>query len=161
LQLKESGEADQGGQRKIKAEKNEERDAWKQTLAAEGITTEVEDDDDNLVDDTVEVSKLTGTPVGEDSLLYAVPVCAPYQTLSKYKYKIKLTPGNIKRGKASKQCIEIFMRGDGDKSLPAERNRELSKRVGDNDWVQVMCSDVKISAPGITKHSKTKKTGKK
>jgi predicted ribosome quality control (RQC) complex YloA/Tae2 family protein len=160
LQVKDNEETVEGGQRKTKAEKEKERDAWNQTLAAEGIVTEGDVDDD-LVDDTVEVSKLTGVPVGEDSLLYAVPVCAPYQTLSKYKYRIKLTPGNLKRGKASKQCVEMLLRGDGEKSLPAERNRELVKRVGDNDWVQVMCSDVKISAPGITKTTKANKTAKK
>ena len=108
-----------------------------------------------------EMSKLTGAPVGEDSLLYAIPVCAPYQTLSKYKYRIKLTPGNLKRGKAAKQCIEMFLKGDGDKSPPAERNRELMKRVSDNDWVQVMCSDVKISAPGANKNAKQKREAAK
>jgi hypothetical protein len=62
--------------------------------------------------------------------------------------------------------MDMFLKGDGDKSLPAERNRELMKRVSDNEWVQVMCSDVKISAPGASKNSKqnkdaTKKAGKK
>ena len=140
--------------------KRRKKEAWKETLAAEGIAADDEGDDD-LVDDIVEISKLTGAPVGEDSLLYAIPVCAPYQTLSKYKYRIKLTPGNLKRGKAAKQCIEMFLKGDGDKSPPAERNRELMKRVSDNDWVQVLCSDVKISAPGANKNAKQKKEAAK
>lgn len=165
VQLEGDGVTGEGGRRKTKVEKEKEKEAWKETLAAEGIAAEEEGDDD-LVDDTVEMRKLTGAPVGEDSLLYAIPVCAPYQTLSKYKYKIKLTPGNLKRGKAAKQCMDMFLKGDGDKSLPAERNRELMKRVSDNEWVQVMCSDVKISAPGASKNSKqnkdaTKKAGKK
>lgn len=160
VQLEGNGDTGEGGRRKTKVEKEKEKEAWKETLAAEGIAADEEGDDD-LVDDTVEMRKLTGAPVGEDSLLYAIPVCAPYQTLSKYKYKIKLTPGNLKRGKAAKQCIEMFLKGDTDKSLPAERNRELMKRVSDNDWVQVMCSDVKIGAPGANKNAKPKEAAKK
>jgi predicted ribosome quality control (RQC) complex YloA/Tae2 family protein len=159
VQLDGDGESGEGGRRKTKAEKEKEKEAWKETLAAEGIAEDEGEDD--LVDDTLEISKLTGIPVAEDSLLYAVAVCAPYQTLSKYKYRVKLTPGNLKRGKASKQCVDMFLKGDGDKSLHSERNRELVKRVNDNDWVQAMCSDVKITAPGANKNAKKNKAASK
>ncbi|VEL42477.1 unnamed protein product [Protopolystoma xenopodis] len=61
-----------------------------------------EDDEDNkLQEDSllVVLNALTGQPLPEDILFYAIPVCAPYQTLSSYKFKVKLTPGVIKRGK--------------------------------------------------------------
>eukprot|EP00978_Attheya_sp_CCMP212_P023484 scaffold72052_cov24-Attheya_sp.AAC.1 len=70
--------------------------------------------------------------------MYAVVVCAPYQTLAQYKYRVKLTPGNQKRGKASKQCIEMFLRGSNSNSnnnnndsssRDHNRNRELMKLV--------------------------------
>lgn len=147
--------SEKGGKRKTKEDKLREKEVWKETLAAEGIPNE--DGDEIEIDDTAEISKLTGMPHAEDALLYVVPVCAPYQTLSKYKYKVKLNPGNLKRGKAAKQCIEIFLKNDGDKSLQSERNRELIKRIADNDWVQVMCSDVKISAPGANRGNKKNK----
>jgi hypothetical protein len=44
---------------------------------------------------------LTGSPLPEDNLLFAVPVCAPYISLQKYKYKVKLTPGSTKKGKGT------------------------------------------------------------
>jgi hypothetical protein len=104
--------------------------------------------------------------------MYANVVCAPYQTLTQYKYRVKLTPGNQKRGKASKQCIEMFLRGSSNSSSNSNnkndsssrdhnRNRELMKLVGENEWVQAICGDVKISAPGASKLIKTQKKGGK
>ena len=134
--------------------------AWKATLAEEGIVDE--DLDQDAIDDIIEISKLTGKPQAEDAILYALPVCAPYQSLSQYKYRVKLTPGNQKRGKAAKQCVEILTKLDGDKTANAERCRELIKHVGDNDWIQTICADVKISSAGASKIAKKQKAnGKK
>mmetsp|Transcript_17294 Transcript_17294/g.26194 ORF Transcript_17294/g.26194 Transcript_17294/m.26194 type:complete len:519 (+) Transcript_17294:2-1558(+) len=146
--------------RKTKAEKEKEKKDWKETLAAEGIVNE--DLDEDGLDDTVELGKLSGRPVANDSLLHAVPICAPYQTLSQYKYRVKLTPGNLKRGKAAKQCVDLFTHQNEEKTPHVERMRDLIRRLTDNDWVQVMCSDVKISSAGGNKSSKSqKKKGKR
>jgi predicted ribosome quality control (RQC) complex YloA/Tae2 family protein len=136
--------------RKKKSEKIAEEESWRNTLAEEGIVDgngEVED----TVDDTSELSKLSGKPEREDLILYAVPVCAPYQSLSKYKYKVKLTPGNLKRGKASKQCIAVFLKDDSKSKTGNDLSRDLIKKVADNEWVQAICGDVKISAAGASK----------
>ena len=124
------------------------------------------DDDGQEVDDTTELDKLTAKPHPEDVLIQAVPVCAPYSTLSHYQYRVKLTPGNGKRGKASKQCVDMML-----KSIPQTPKsngnhlalqRELIKRINDNDWVQAMISNVKITAPGSSKLIKQQKgKGKK
>lgn len=146
------------GKRKTKAEKEAEEKSWKQTLAEEGI---VEDDSEiDAVDDTVELSKLTGKPLNEDLILFAVPVCAPYQTLSKYAYRVKLTPGSMKRGKASKQCITMYLK-DGQKSAFVDRNKDLIRKVADNEWVSAICGDVKISAAGASKAMKNQKSKSK
>lgn len=151
--------------RKTKNEKNQELSKWKKAVTEEGIPDEL-DDDDNAVDDTIEISKLTGKPHLEDLLLYCVPVCGPYSSLQQYTYRVKLTPGNLKRGKAVKQCIEMFLRTDKSKALSAsqEKQLELIKKVNDNDWIQVMCPDTKISAAGASKaikaSNKTKKSTK-
>jgi len=136
--------------RKNKSEKIAEERSWKNTLAEEGIVDgngEVED----TVDDTAELSKLTGKPERDDLILYAVPVCAPYQSLSKFTYRVKLTPGNLKRGKASKQCIAVFLKDDAKSKTENDISRDLIKKVADNEWVQAICGDVKISAAGASK----------
>jgi len=54
-----------------------------------------------------ELFKLTGNPHPNDILLFAVPVCAPYTSLlSNYKYRVKLTPGAMKKGKAAHQVLD-------------------------------------------------------
>jgi hypothetical protein len=127
-------------------------------LAEEGIVEDESEED--AVDDTVELSKLTGKPLNEDLILFAVPVCAPYQTLSKYAYRVKLTPGNMKRGKASKQCIDMFLK-DGPKSEIADQYKDLIRKVADPEWVSAMCGDVKISAAGASKAMKNQKSKSK
>ena len=150
-----------GGKRKTKAEKEENDLKWKQTMAEEGIVDG--DIDEDAVDDTVELNKLTGKPHADDLILGAVAVCAPYSTISQYTYRIKLTPGSMKRGKASKQCVEMFLRDDFGKTITNhDRYKELIKRVSDNEWLQAICADVKLSAPGASKIAKkSKAAGKK
>jgi hypothetical protein len=70
----------------------------------------------------------------------------------------------MKRGKASKQCVEMFLRDSSSKVPGVERYRDLIKKVPDNEWVQAICGDVKISAAGagkVTQKSKTKAIGGK
>jgi predicted ribosome quality control (RQC) complex YloA/Tae2 family protein len=155
---KDEADATDESKRKTKAEKEAETKSWKETLAKEGIV-EVESEEDAL-DDTVELGKLSGKPHNDDLILFAVPVCAPYQTLSQYTYRVKLTPGNMKRGKASKQCIEMFLR-DGQKSTLTDRNKDFIRKVADNEWVSAICGDVKISAAGASKAMKNQKSRRK
>ena len=145
----ETTKSSQEAKRKTKAEKESEKESWKNTLAEEGLVDDDAEDDD-AVDDTIELGKLTGKPNADDLLLFAVPVCAPYQTLSQYAYRVKLAPGNMKRGKASKACLEIFL-NDGQKTNLAERTKEFIKKVTDTEWVHAMTGDVKISAAGARK----------
>lgn len=62
---------------------------------------------------------LVSSPLDGDELLHAVPVCAPYSVLASYKYKVKLTPGTQKKGKAAKQAIALF------NASASAREREL------------------------------------
>merc|ERR1711966_590394 len=89
------------------------KEAWQQILAEDGVIEYEEGheaQEDAAVDDTAELIKLTGKPTAEDVVLHAIPVCAPYSVLSQYKYRVKLTPGSVKRGKASKQAVELFLK---------------------------------------------------
>jgi len=165
--------------RKTKAEKESQEKAWKEIQAEDGTLNEEEEGDvvTGAIDDTMELNKLTGKPLEDDILLHAIPVCAPYSSLSLYKYRVKLTPGSQKRGKASKQCIDMFLKSDAvakggkntlrDSTLnktaaAVERNQTLMKTtVTENEWIQTICGDVKISAPGASKIAKKQKSSKK
>lgn len=142
---------DAPSRKKTRAENDKESTIEKHAVDISGDS----DLDEGAVDDTSELLKLTGKPHPDDSLLFAVPVCAPYHTLSQYAYRIKLTPGNMKRGKSSKQCVDLFLKASSSKTTAGvDRQLDLIKKVGENDWVQVICADVKISAAGSSKTTK-------
>ena len=73
---------------------------------------------------------LTAQPGDDDEVLFALPVCAPYSALSSYKYKMKLTPGTQKKGKAAKQAIGMLSAAAG------SRERELMRAVTDDELVR-------------------------
>ena len=53
-------------------------------------------------------ANLTGMPFKDDCLLEVHPVCAPYSSLLKYKFKIKIIPGTMKKGKVMKLASDLF-----------------------------------------------------
>ncbi|PSN48253.1 Nuclear export mediator factor Nemf [Blattella germanica] len=97
--------------------------------------------------DTDMLDSLTGNPVVEDELLFAIPVVAPYTTLHNYKFKVKLTPGTGKRGKAAKTAINIFLK---DRATTA-REKDLIRSVKDENLARNLPGKVKLSAPQLQK----------
>jgi hypothetical protein len=64
---------------------------------------------------------LVGMPLKGDEILEAIPVCAPWAAMGKYKYKAKLQPGAQKKGKAVKDILgrwvgDMTMKGKLDES---------------------------------------------
>ncbi|KAI8086191.1 fibronectin-binding protein A N-terminus-domain-containing protein [Halteromyces radiatus] len=102
------------------------------------------------------LDSLTANPLPNDLLHFAIPVCAPYPALQKYKYKVKLTPGTLKRGKAIKQAQSVFL---NHQDITA-REKELIKGVPDMEAINTMMSKVKVSAPNL-EASKKKKGGRR
>lgn len=100
---------------------------------------------------------LTGNPLPDDILLYAVPVCGPYNALQTYKYRVKITPGTAKKGKAAKTAMNLFMH------MPEVTNREkeLMKACTDPELVAAIVGNAKITAPGLTQLKQKQKKGKK
>lgn len=104
-------------------------------------------------DETDMLDTLTGIPFPEDELLFAIPVVAPYSTILNFKYKVKLTPGTGKRGKACKTAIAMFL---ADKHT-IQREKDLLKSVKDQDPARNMPGKVKLSAPHLQKVKGKKK----
>lgn len=76
----------------------------KVTMEEDDIHEIGEDEKEKLND----VDYLTGNPLPSDILLYAVPVCGPYNALQSYKYRVKITPGTAKKGKGIRSSIVAF-----------------------------------------------------
>ena len=150
-----------GKQRKSKEEKQAEIEAWQEVLAEDGVIDHDVENVDSAVDDTAELGRLTGKPTAQDHILYAIPVCAPYSVLSQYTYRVKLTPGSVKRGKAVKQAVDIFLENKKKQQIDegTKRDQALIKLVNENEWVQAMVGDVRITSAGASKAT-TKQKGK-
>ncbi|XP_048732715.1 ribosome quality control complex subunit NEMF-like [Ostrea edulis] len=98
-------------------------------------------------DDVMMLDSLTGCPVLEDELLYAIPVCGPYSTMLNYKFKVKLLPGSTKRGKAAKLALNMFSH---EKSTTS-REKDLVRILKDADTSRNIPGKVKVSAPNLHK----------
>ncbi|KAF2195740.1 hypothetical protein K469DRAFT_616545 [Zopfia rhizophila CBS 207.26] len=76
-------------------------------------------DDDSIDDETTKAQLIgldafIGRPLPGDEILAAIPVCAPWSALAAYKYKAKLQPGTVKRGKAVKEILTKWDTGGKD-----------------------------------------------
>ncbi|XP_033735846.1 nuclear export mediator factor Nemf-like [Pecten maximus] len=109
-----------------------------------------EDETTHAADDLQMLDSLTGIPVLEDELLYAIPVCAPYNCLVNYKYKVKLTPGSTKRGKAAKTALNMFLHDKASTS----REKDLMRILKDVDQSRNIPGKVKVSAPNLHRNKK-------
>jgi hypothetical protein len=139
------------------------RDGMGASTAPAGGNSAMDDDDVQEIGDEdkeklIDLDYLTGNPLPSDILLYAVPVCAPYNALQTYKYRVKITPGTAKKGKAAKTAMSLFLHTPD----ATNREKELMKACTDPELVAAIVGNAKITAPGLTQlKQKQKQKGKK
>ena len=102
-----------------------------------------------------ELSDLTGRPLPDDLLHFALPVCAPYDALASYKFKLKLLPGAAKKGRSAKQAVQLFTQQHTERITRDEL--ELLKLVPEQEFINVLVSNAKLSAPGLQGDGKRRK----
>ncbi|KAF9189935.1 hypothetical protein BGZ51_009147 [Haplosporangium sp. Z 767] len=175
------GDADATAALLDQATNEDEAEEVRRLLQEENIKMLEPEESENL---TV-LDGLTGKPLPTDILQFAVPVCAPYGALQKYKYKVKLIPGTMKKGKAVKTAINHFLTNvngnttassldnttrtvnglSGNELREAEaaleaRERDLIKMVKDEEAINAMIGKSKVSAPGVEASKKKGSGGK-
>ncbi|KIX03957.1 uncharacterized protein Z518_07510 [Rhinocladiella mackenziei CBS 650.93] len=126
---KEAAEAERAA-REAKAQADKERRkaqhakaAEKERLRREQLEKAAADstnsynlDDDELSKEQLEqerrelmdIDRLVPMPEPGDELLAGIPVVAPWTAMARQKYKIKLQPGNVKKGKAVKEILGFW-----------------------------------------------------
>ncbi|XP_038077635.1 nuclear export mediator factor Nemf-like [Patiria miniata] len=121
-------------------------------VSDEDKETSLQDEQSQLMKESSNiVDSLTACPHAEDMLLFGLPVCAPYSVMHNYKFKVKLTPGTGKRGKAAKTALSMFQFS----KETTNREKDLFKSVKDTDLSRNLPGKVKVSAPNLQK-TKTK-----
>ena len=134
-----------------------------------------------------EIDKLTGKPMAEDVLLYAVPVCGPYSAIRSFKYSVKLTPGTMKKGMINRHLADhlllnfltyfpvcdkcghnmnITSTGKAAKQAIdvftrgkecSATEKALMRSLNDPEMVAIMIGDIKLSMPGLYQVQRAKK----
>jgi len=59
--------------------------------------------------------------------LEAIPVCAPWSALGRYKYKAKLQPGSTKKGKAVREILGRWTTAASDKRALDESSQDTER----------------------------------
>lgn len=117
-------------------------------VAADLDAEDEKEDTQQAAEDSKLFDALTGKPLGDDVLLYAIPVCGPYNAILNYKFKMKLTPGSSKRGKAAKTALNVFLH---DRTITS-REKDLLRSVKDQDISRNLPGKVKlVAASGLLK----------
>ncbi|CAP67820.1 uncharacterized protein PODANS_1_17010 [Podospora anserina S mat+] len=83
--------------------------------------------DENEKADAGPLESLVGTPMPGDEILEVVPVCGPWGALGKLKYKVKLQPGQVKKGKAVKEIFERWKLAAGKKGVVDPKGEDGEK----------------------------------
>ncbi|OQO11630.1 hypothetical protein B0A48_03357 [Cryoendolithus antarcticus] len=106
--------------------------AQKQGLEAEEIRRlNLEEGVEALDED--EASQLTsldsyvGASLPGDEIIDIIPVCAPWAALAKHKYKVKMQPGQTKKGKAVREMLGAWVKASKDKRALDEKSEDKEK----------------------------------
>ncbi|VUC33149.1 unnamed protein product [Clonostachys rosea] len=89
----------------------------------EGVDLPDEGEEEKLAS----IDSLVGTPLPGDEIAEVIPVCAPWNALGKFKYKVKLQPGAQKKGKAVKEILERLKIDSGKKNVVDEHARDSER----------------------------------
>lgn len=107
----------------VKKQRKRQQQINQITKLIEELERKTDDADDTETDtDAIEIRKMVNdlenyhvniagllpTPNKTDIVTDCIPVFAPWSALNKYAYKVKLQPGNLKKGKTVNDVIENF-----------------------------------------------------
>jgi hypothetical protein len=77
------------------------------------------------------IPALIGRPRPEDEILAAIPICAPWAALGRYKYRVKLQPGTVKKGKAVKEILGRWVAETTTGKVKKEQAEEAGISIAD------------------------------
>lgn len=73
---------------------------------------------------------LVSVPHSADTVVAALPVAAPWSAVSRYKYRAKLQPGTVKKGKAVKEILSHWLQeASVGKSEPGSGGGKIAKKA--------------------------------
>ncbi|KNG89470.1 hypothetical protein ANOM_002254 [Aspergillus nomiae NRRL 13137] len=144
-EAKENREKEAEAQRKRRQAQHEraaEAERRRQALLEEGGDDYDEETAAAEAADLEWIPALIGTPRPEDEILAAIPVCAPWASLSRYRYKVKLQPGTVKKGKAVKEILGRWVAETTTGKVKKEYAEEAGISLADAEKLRAREGDV-------------------
>jgi hypothetical protein len=86
-----------------------------------------------------------------------VTMCAPYNSMKDNRFKIKLVPGGLKKGKAARNILHYFI-NSGELS---EIEKPLVKSIPEQEIINSLIGNVKLAGAGLLKLEQKEKADKK
>ncbi|KAF8544667.1 fibronectin-binding protein A N-terminus-domain-containing protein [Trichophaea hybrida] len=107
-----------------------------------------EDEEDEVA--TIPLDALIPDPYDDDVVLDAIPVCAPWGAMGRYKWRVKMQPGAQKKGKAIREVWNSWINPSGKRGGSMKGvEKELVGGWKESEWVAcVGMSKVKVFGGG-------------
>lgn len=110
-----------------------------------------------LDSEIAELFKLVGRLHPEDRVENLVTMCAPYSSIKENRFKVKLVPGGLKKGKAARNILHYFTNlGD-----LTEQEKPMIKSVPEQEIINALLGNVKMAGAGLLKLEMKEKADKK
>eukprot|EP01054_Gregarina_sp_Poly1_P004866 Gregarina_sp_Poly_1__4865@NODE_258_length_10499_cov_54_071223_g225_i0_p1_GENE_NODE_258_length_10499_cov_54_071223_g225_i0NODE_258_length_10499_cov_54_071223_g225_i0_p1_ORF_typecomplete_len1304_score223_76FbpA/PF05833_11/9_7e81FbpA/PF05833_11/1_6e04NFACTR_1/PF05670_13/1_7e03NFACTR_1/PF05670_13/5_8e26NFACTR_1/PF05670_13/3_6e03NFACTC/PF11923_8/6_5e02NFACTC/PF11923_8/7_9e03NFACTC/PF11923_8/1_6e20_NODE_258_length_10499_cov_54_071223_g225_i02384149 len=103
------------------------------------------------------LNELTGQPIKEDTILSAIPTCAPYPAIKNFTYKGRVLPGGGKKGQAIKHALQAFVEMSPEGSI----ERELIRQISVDELSACLVSNPFVQIQGIEQFVRAEKKVKK
>ncbi|KAM0256722.1 hypothetical protein ACHAQJ_004789 [Trichoderma viride] len=100
-----------------------EQEEIRRAMMNEGLDVQEPDEAEKATN----LDTLVGTPLAGDEIIEVIPVCAPWNALVRFKYKAKMQPGAVKKGKAVKEVLERLKTDSARKGVIDEAARDTEK----------------------------------
>lgn len=76
---------------------------------------------------------------GDENTRYCIPMVGVYESINKNKFKIKITPGNFKRGKTIKKILDIF------KKTANIYEKSAIYKIKNEDFEKILRTNIRIN----------------
>lgn len=114
------------------------------------VEEEIEVNEEEESVDFIAADYFTFSPVEDCQYLFVVPVCFPTSALSSARFRLKLVPGTLKKGKAVKSALSLLTNPS---TCPNQQWRDLMRAVPENEMITVMPAKVAL---GVSVHETNK-----
>ncbi|PPJ59460.1 hypothetical protein CBER1_02403 [Cercospora berteroae] len=126
---KKETEEEARARRKAQHERAQQKGLEAEEMRKLNLDEGVEDDAGVEAETAGLLESLIGQPLPGDELLEAIPTVAPWAALARYKYKVKMQPGQQKKGKATREILTKWSRDAAD-----ERKLDRSSKDTERIW---------------------------